>query len=147
MEFFPELPTREQTVEFVQRMQAEYSSKRHCYFAVDELATGEFIGFIGLSRKTFPADFTPCVDVGWRLSQLFWGKGYATEGARRCLQFAFNDLKLDSVKAIAPVVNTKSIRVMQKIEMQEISEFRHPLLEHDSWLQPCVLYAATPSIE
>lgn len=143
MEYFPAIQTREQTSEFVLRMQAEYSNEGYCYFAVDALATMELIGFIGLSQKTFVSDFTPCTDLGWRLTHEYWNQGFATEGARRCLQFAFQDLQLQSVKAIAPAANARSVRVMQKIGMRLIKTFQHPSLDVDSWLQPCVLYEAT----
>ena len=89
--------------------------KGFCYFAVDTLNNRDFIGFIGISEQTFQSDFTPCIDIGWRLSQDQWGKGYATEGAKRCLDYAFNDLKLKNIKAICPSINDKSERVMSKL--------------------------------
>lgn len=67
------------------------------------METGELIGFIGLAYQTYESDFTPATDIGWRLKSSAWGKGYATEGAKRCLQYAFEDLKLE--KVIQPVPN------------------------------------------
>jgi RimJ/RimL family protein N-acetyltransferase len=40
-----------------------------------------FLGYIGLAVPSFQARFTPCVEVGWRLSAIHWGKGLATEVA------------------------------------------------------------------
>ena len=140
MEFFPALLTKEQSWGFIQRMQQLYKEKGYCYFAVDELASNEFIGFIGLSDQSFEADFTPCVDIGWRLSRSEWNKGYATEGARACLDFAFNRLGLEKIVAIAPAVNSRSEQVMKKLGMQKEKTFIHPSLTHNSRLQPCVLY-------
>jgi RimJ/RimL family protein N-acetyltransferase len=70
----------------------------------------------------------------------FWGKGYATEGAKRCLKFGFNDLKLQEIIATAPKINLPSIRVMQKIGMQKIKDFKHPFLSDFPVLENCVLY-------
>ena len=81
MAFFPGLLNEEQTTAFVQRMMAQYENKGFCYFAVDELATGNFIGFIGMSEQSFEAPFTPCVDIGWRLRPDAWNQGLASEGA------------------------------------------------------------------
>ena len=67
MQHFPSTATAQQTADFIKRMQIQYTEKGYCYFAVDRLSDGNFIGFIGLSYQTFEADFTPCVDVGWRL--------------------------------------------------------------------------------
>ena len=97
---------------------------------------GHFIGFIGLSEQTFEASFTPCVDIGWRLSKKEWNKGYATEGAKKCLDYAFNHLNIEKVNAMKrPKINLKSVQVMKKAGMQKISDFVHPLLIHDERLK------------
>ncbi len=140
MEFFPGLATLEQTEELIQRMQKIFDEKGYCYFAVDELETGNFIGFIGLGEALFESSFTPCTDIGWRLSERYWGNGYATEGAQRCLVYAFEVLGLKSIKAIAPAVNVKSIQVMEKIGMHHELNFKHPKLLNEPRLVDCVCY-------
>ncbi|AFM05929.1 acetyltransferase, ribosomal protein N-acetylase [Bernardetia litoralis DSM 6794] len=140
MEFFPHLPSLEQTKEFIKRMQNQFEKNGFCYFAVDFLETEEFIGFIGIIEQTYEADFTPCVDIGWRLDKKYWNKGYASEGAKRCLEFAFEDKKLESIKAIAPEINLKSRKVMEKIGMKYVKDFKHPALINDKKLETCVLY-------
>ncbi|MBK7222060.1 MAG: GNAT family N-acetyltransferase [Saprospiraceae bacterium] len=140
MAFFPGLLNEEQTTAFVQRMMAQYENKGFCYFAVDELATGNFIGFIGLSEQSYEAAFTPCVDIGWRLHSISWNRGFASEGAKRCLEYAFNELRLDEIYAIAPKINIKSEKIMQKIGMQKQYEFDHPFLADNTLLKKCNLY-------
>jgi RimJ/RimL family protein N-acetyltransferase len=128
MEFFPTIKSYEETEQFIIRMQKQLADKSYCYFAVDKLIDGSFIGFIGLSMQTFePANH--CIDIGWRLCKNEWNKGYATEGAQRCLHYAFDDLGLQNVIAIAPKANLRSIHIMQRIGMQETREFIHPLLK------------------
>ena len=140
MKHFPSTATEGQTVEFIKRMQAQYAEKGYCYFAVDKLSDGEFIGFIGLSYQTFEADFTPCVDVGWRLDDAHWGNGYATEGAKSCLEYGFNFLKIKTIKALCPIVNLPSENVMKKLGMQKIKHFKHSKLGDFPVLEECVLY-------
>ncbi|BDD03930.1 GNAT family N-acetyltransferase [Aureibacter tunicatorum] len=140
MEHFPSIPNYRQTEEFIQRMKQMYAEKGFCYFAVDKLDNNEFIGFIGICEQTFESEFTPCIDIGWRLSQSEWGKGYATEGAKRCLDYAFNELGLERILSICPTVNDKSERVMIKLEMQKIATFNHPLLKEHKHLEKCVAY-------
>jgi RimJ/RimL family protein N-acetyltransferase len=140
MEFFPAVSTKQQTIDFIKRMQLQFSQKGFCYFAVDKLIEQEFIGFIGLSEQTYPAAFTPCIDIGWRISSNEWNKGFATEGAQRCLAYAFNDLKIDKVYAVAPIINTRSIHIMTKVGMVKQYEFDHPLLNDDERLRKCVLF-------
>jgi RimJ/RimL family protein N-acetyltransferase len=140
MEFFPGIATKAQTAELIVKMQQQFKEKGFCYFAVDKLENNEFIGFIGLSEKSFEAEFTPCVDIGWRISREEWNKGYASEGAQRCLEYAKDVLKLEKIVSIAPKINVKSEWVMKKIGMEKVLEFEHPLLINDERLKDCVLY-------
>ena len=141
MEFFHAIATREKTQIFMERMRLLFLEKGYCYFAVERLDTKAFIGFIGLAEPLYTAAFTPCVDIGWRLKKSEWNNGFATEGALRCLQYAFEDLKLDRIVSTAPLVNKKSQHIMHKIGMKKQGEFDHPLLLHDERLKRCVLYA------
>ncbi|MDR6193468.1 GNAT family N-acetyltransferase [Siphonobacter sp. SORGH_AS_0500] len=140
MEFFPGIPTKEQTTEFVGRMKKQFDDKGFCYFAVDKLETNEFIGFIGLCEQTYEAEFTPCIDIGWRITSSEWNKGFATEGAKKCLQYALNELKLENIYSVTPKINTKSERIMVKIGLEKQYEFEHPLLINNERLRTCVLY-------
>jgi RimJ/RimL family protein N-acetyltransferase len=127
-------------MEFIERMQEQFILEGYCYFAVDKLYNNEFIGFIGLSKQTFESDFTPCIDIGWRLKRNEWTKGYATEGAERCLNFAFEHLQIKKLNAMAPIANVRSELVMKKIGMKKVKTFEHPKLVGNERLQQCVLY-------
>ena len=119
MEFFPSVSTKQQTTEFVERMKNQFADNGFCYFAVDKLEDNEFIGFIGLSEQTYDSDFTPCVDIGWRIKSSEWNKGFATEGAKKCLDYALKDLKLENVYSIATKINTKYEHIMTKIGLKK----------------------------
>uniref|UniRef100_UPI00404B2639 GNAT family N-acetyltransferase n=1 Tax=Flavobacterium sp. TaxID=239 RepID=UPI00404B2639 len=140
MEHFPAIQTQKQTNEFIDRMKTQFFKNGFCYFAVDKLDNNEFIGFIGIAEQTFVSDFTPCVDIGWRIAQTAWGKGFATEGAKKCLEFAFTEVGLKNIKSICPEKNDKSENVMKKIGMKKIKTFNHPLLSEFKELEKCVLY-------
>ncbi len=140
MEYFPTSISQKQTDAFIDRMKTQFSENGYCYFAVEKLKTKEFIGFIGIAKQTFESDFTPCVDIGWRLAKTEWGKGFATEGAKKCLEYAFDKIGLQNIKSICPKVNEKSEKVMKKIGMKKIKNFNHPLLSKCTDLEECVLY-------
>ncbi len=142
MEFFEDVMTAEQSTAFFERMKKGYAESGRCYFPVEELETGEFIGIIGLSLKTFESKWTPNVDIGWRLVQKHWNKGYATEGAKRCLEYGLNDLKLEKIICIAPAINAKSVNVMKKIGMVKAGDFMHPQLITNERLRDCVMFEA-----
>ena len=140
MRYFKSTQTQDQTMQFIARMQRQFEIRGFCYFAVDTLESNEFIGFIGISEQTYEADFTPCIDIGWRIGKKHWGKGYATEGAKKVLKYAFDELSVDRLLSTAPIVNTASENVMLKIGMQKVKTFEHPLLQDNERLKECVLY-------
>ncbi|PCJ00831.1 MAG: hypothetical protein COB15_01805 [Flavobacteriales bacterium] len=140
MKYFPAVATPQQTAEFIVRMQVMFTENGFCYFAVDELSNNQFIGFIGLSHQDYDVEFAPFIDIGWRLDKNCWGKGFATEGAKRCLEYAFNDLGLTNIKSTAPLINTNSIKIMEKIGMTKQLEFQHPKLLGNKRLENCVCY-------
>jgi RimJ/RimL family protein N-acetyltransferase len=96
-----------------------------------------FIGFVGLSRPRFEAHFTPTVEIGWRLSRSAWGRGYATEGARRAADFAFGELGLDELVSMIVPANVRSQEVARRLGMTHDprDDFDHPLLPVDSILK------------
>ena len=83
------------------------------------------------------------VDVGWRINKKYWNKGFATEGAKKCLDYGFNTLGLNKIIATTPILNIKSIRVMEKIGMEKLIKFKHPRLKSDKRLVDCVCYNIT----
>ncbi len=140
MKYFPSILSLEETSDFVKRMQKHFKKYGYCYFAVDELETENCIGFIGICYQTYEAPFTPGVDIGWRLATKFQGKGYATEGAQACLDYAFNTLNISEVYAVAVHQNTPSIHIMKKIGMQYFAEFDYPNFPEGVELNPCFVY-------
>lgn len=143
MEHFPKVLTAQETEELMKELQIHYDKRGYNYFATELLKTGEFIGFIGLAFKTYTAEFTPATDIGWRLKKSAWGKGYATEGAKRCLDYAFNDLNIDKIVATCTKDNLKSEHVMQKIGMKKRGEFNHPHLKAYPEYEKCIWYEIT----
>ena len=141
MRYFPAPATAEQTKQFILRMSKMYEVRGYCYFPVELLETGQMIGFIGLMFQEGNLSFYPAVDIGWRLSPMFWGKGLATEGAKRCLDFAFNDLNLDQIISTAPKANLASTGVMKKIGMQHQEDFLHPKLKGNKEIELCEMYS------
>lgn len=81
-------------------------------WALEVPGASPFAGFVGLSVPRFEAHFTPAVEIGWRLAAEYWGRGYATEGARAVLAYGFETLHLDEIVAFTTSTNLASHRVM-----------------------------------
>lgn len=140
MKHFPKTYDIEETRDFIERMHRQYTKTGFCYFATEILRSKKFIGFIGLSSISFEAKFTPCVDMGWRLAKDEWGNGYATEGAKACLNFGFITMGLNEIYAVCPISNLASENVMKKIGMRKHSLFNHPNLTEYPLLEECYAY-------
>ncbi len=114
------------------------------YWAIEVNGGALFAGIILLQDVTFTAAFTPAVEVGWLLRREHWGNGYATEGGRAALDYAFTTMKLDEVVALTAASNIPSQRVMQRLEMTHnpLDDFDHPNALGTP-LQRCVLYRST----
>ena len=140
MEFFPQTFRPERTAKGLQQFNEHLDQYGFTYYAADRLDTSDFIGFIGMKWQTYESFFTPCIDIGWRLKVDAWGNGFATEGAKACLNHAFGKLHLEEIVSVAPALNQRSIRVMQKIGMQYVRDFEHPNIPEKSPLRICHLY-------
>lgn len=57
------------------------ASKGWGFWALEEIQSKQFIGFVGLHEPDIPYEFVPCVEIGWRLKRDKWGFGYASEAA------------------------------------------------------------------
>ena len=80
-------------------------------WAVEESATGRLAGRIGF----FNPEGWPGFELGWTLAREFWGRGYATEGARRALEYGFNELGRGHVISLIRPANAASVRVAERL--------------------------------
>jgi RimJ/RimL family protein N-acetyltransferase len=142
MEHFPTRLTRSESDLMVERIGVRFAETGLYLWAVEVPGLLPFIGFVGLSAPTFDAPFTPCVEVGWRLGSIGWGKGYATEAARAAVADGFGRLGLDEIVSFTTTTNLRSQRVMQRLGMTHDPEddFDHPNLPPGHPLRRHVLY-------
>lgn len=127
MEFFPSLQSREASDASIDIWLSQFASQGWSNWAVELRASGEFLGFAGLSvpRRTLP--FSPCVEVGWRFARKHWGHGYATEAARAALEVGFMRLALTEIVSFTALSNLRSRAVMERIGMRNTNmDFEHP---------------------
>jgi RimJ/RimL family protein N-acetyltransferase len=80
-------------------------------FSVIDRQTGDLIGRVGpLQPEEWP-DF----EIGWTLRSQYWGRGYATEAARACLPYAFEELGRQRIISLIAPENQRSIRVAERL--------------------------------
>ena len=142
VEHLPAPLSREESDTFVDRIEGHFDRHGFGLWAVEIPAVTSFAGFVGLSVPRFESHFTPCVEIGWRLAAPYWGRGYATEGARAALAVGFETLGLGEIVSSTVPGNLRSRRVMEKIGMARdpADDFDHPALPEGHRLRRHVLY-------
>jgi len=144
MEFFPATRTRAESDASAALIAKHFAERGFGFWVLEVPGVLPFAGLVGLNVMTIDAHFTPALEVGWRLARDAWGQGYATEAARACLDYAFDERGYDEVVAVTAVQNARSRRVMEKLGMTHdpAENFEHPSVPEGNWLREHVLYRA-----
>jgi RimJ/RimL family protein N-acetyltransferase len=141
-EFYPKTYTREVSEASAAAIRTQLKRDGFGWWALELRGGPSFIGAIALQAVPFDAPFTPANEIGWRLAAEHWGRGYATEGARAALEFAFSALKWPEVVAFTAASNVRSQRVMERLGMTHDpnDDFDHPRIEEHHPLRRHLLY-------
>ena len=140
MEHFPAALTRGDSDAMMERLQCGLESRGWGAWCLD--IEGTCAGFVGITPVSFEAPFTPCVEVGWRLSAAYWGKGYASEAAWLAVGVGFGTVGLQEIVSFTSLANWRSRRVMERLGMRRNvrEDFDHPRVPQGHPLQRHVLY-------
>ena len=106
--------TQSQMEAFLGRQSESVERHGFCVGALESKADGQLLGHCGIQHLGTGGD----VEVGWWLARRHWGQGFGTEAGQAALTFAFDELDLAQVLAIAHSENKASRRVMERLGMQ-----------------------------
>ena len=140
MRYFPAPLSVDESNAFVCRIIAELEETGFGLYAVELRESGEFIGYVGFHRFAFEAPFSPGWEIGWRISDKFWHRGYATEAAMACIKHARQKKLCHRLYSFTAVPNHASENVMKRIGMKFEGLFMHPALADGHWLREHKLY-------
>ena len=146
MEYYPNELTELESNTLAKKIESLLLKRGWGFWAVELKSNNKFIGFVGLHEPEADLPFNPCVEIGWRLAENYWGNGYATEAAKAVVNFSFETLMLDEVVSFTSIHNVRSRSVMTKINMLDTMQtFEHPDLPAGHKLREHVLYKITKS--
>jgi RimJ/RimL family protein N-acetyltransferase len=139
MRFFPETMDRAGSDDWGRRIAADCASRAYGFWALDLPGAG-LVGVVGIKPVPFEADFTPAIEIGWRIATAYQRQGLAEEAARLALAYGFGPAGLADIVAFTPPANEPSWRLMEKLGMTRRGVFEHPRLAPGHRLRRHLLY-------
>lgn len=116
--------------QIAQRARIEGCAARHghCFWVVERKAdgghlSGRMLGFCGLKRTDAPGSPVEGVfEIGWRLREDAWGRGYAREAALASLGAGFQRFGAERIVALTVIQNEASWGLMKRLGMSRREE-------------------------
>ncbi len=115
--------TEADTARFIEWCSRSYQEHGYGQWALIENKSGSLIGFCGFSNTT--VDGVEEVEIAYRLAQVQWGMGLASEAAKLVLEHGFSNCNIEPIVGIVSPRHEASIRVLEKIGFQSFSETRY----------------------
>lgn len=123
----------------ITRCQAENG---FCFWVVERIEDGAFLGFCGLKRANGCAPhIADEVEIGWRLREDVWGQGYAKEAAGAALGLAFARFDAPRVVALTVIENSPSWGLMERLGMSRRPDWDYDDPDYPPELNPTIVYA------
>ena len=114
----------EETIEVIAFVRKQYVDNGIGRFAMISKETNEFVGWAGLKFNTEAVNNkVNFYDIGYRLDQKFWGRGYASEATFAWLKYAFETMNIKTMEAAAHIDNIASNKILQKIGMRMTEQY------------------------
>ncbi len=109
---------------YIKSIQQQYIDNGIGRFALVLKETNEVIGWAGIKFITEPENNqVNFYDLGYRLQEQHWRKGYALEAAKTWLDYGFNEMNILTMYASAHVDNVGSNIILQRIGMIQNGQF------------------------
>jgi RimJ/RimL family protein N-acetyltransferase len=114
MQYYPAPFPRAEVESFIRRNLARFTDAGFGLWAMSLKNSGELIGDCGCYVRDVEGNFE--FEMAWHVRRDLWGRGYATEAAQTCLEYAFSGLGTERVIALVRPENVSSCRVGMKCE-------------------------------
>jgi RimJ/RimL family protein N-acetyltransferase len=125
------LTSIDEVYQYIEKVRNQYLENNIGRFVVVLKETKDLIGWAGLKYNTEKVNNkVSFYDIGYRLNEKFWGKGYASEASFAWLDYGFNVMKIKIMEAAAHTDNIASNRILQKIGLKMTEQY---LEEGVSW--------------
>jgi RimJ/RimL family protein N-acetyltransferase len=129
MRYYPKCYSREEAQTWIERQMKRYARHGHGLWLVLDKAADQPVGQVGLLIQQVRG--VEEKEVAYLIHRPFWRRGFATEAALACRDYAFRVLGRDRVIALIRPENVPSQAVAQRLGMQpEPDRVCHSGFEH-----------------
>jgi RimJ/RimL family protein N-acetyltransferase len=112
MQYYPAPFDRAEVDGWIRRNRARYIDPGFGLWAMLLKDSGELIGDCGVYVRDLEGEVE--FEIGWHVRRDLWGRGYATEAAQHCIEYAFSSLGAQRIIALVRPENLSSCRVAEK---------------------------------
>lgn len=127
----------EEVTDWINRQMKRYEDDGFGLWAAVLKESGDIIGQCGITMQDWDGKRVP--EVGYLFERAFWHKGFATEAAIACKEYAFTELGFEKVYTIIRDMNTASQNVAKRNGMTRCGEM---LKHYYSMDMPHYIYCA-----
>lgn len=123
----------EKAIQFIKEMKATRPGIPGKWYQIAiELKEGEG-HLIGDCAFRIFAEDAQQAEIGFTLSRMYQGKGYATEAVTRLVDYLFGELRLHRIHATCDVENLASRKLLEKIGMRQEAHFVENIWFKGKW--------------
>ena len=140
MHHYPDIWNAKQVEDSMVKNKKSFAENKFCFFPVILKESKSLIGFTGINKVDFEEKFTPAVEIGWIIDKKYWKQGFASEAAKKVLEYGFAEIQLNEIVSFTAAINTPSQKLMEKVGMRYSNDFYHPKLNKDHNLALHKLY-------
>lgn len=125
MQYYPKPFDLDKTKSWVEWNLDNYSRYGFGLWAIILKETNQFIGDCGMTMQKIHGQMKP--EIGYHIDKRFWRKGYASQAAKACLQYAFENTDFDEVYSYQKYTNIPSRKTAEKMGMTFREEYADPV--------------------
>jgi [ribosomal protein S5]-alanine N-acetyltransferase len=119
----------------IRRIIDSFNNKEGLNWVIKEKAAGKMIGYVCYHRLMRECSRA---EIGYSLTPVRWGNGYAIEAVKRLVEFGFGEMNLHSIEANVNPDNAASIKLLEKIGFKKEAHFRENYLFNGIFLDSAI---------
>ena len=117
MKYYSSTKNEQDTYRWIQWMKQHYQTYGISMWIAEDKQNGEFLGQCGMVLQKVNGKVDP--ELGYLFLRSCWGKGYASEAAKACIDYGLNTLKFQKIISLIYQHNYRYNKLAKRIGMKK----------------------------